>query len=137
MNLSERARATQSVIDKYRTKRFDWSGSHCLRLARSQGIALGHKLPPIPVFRSAFSAQKALKKRGFDSVSDLLDSFFPRLPAPAYAIVGDLVTLPGDGMEAIFIADGLGNLIGWHEAGGEELSNVSFAAGEIIGSWRL
>ncbi|MFC3097383.1 DUF6950 family protein [Alteraurantiacibacter palmitatis] len=137
--LAERARRTEDVIERHRTKPFSWMGANCIRLARAQAVALGHKLPPVPPFRSALSARRALATRGAKSVGELLDKYFPRLPAPAFAIAGDLVTLPGeDGeLEAVMIADGLGNLYGWHGAGNDRIVTVKLAMGGAIAAWRL
>ena len=138
MNLSERARRTQTVIDRFRDKPFDWAGANCIRLARWQGKALGHELPPVPMFRTAIGAKRALKKQGCESVEDLLDKYFNRLQAPSYAMVGDLVTLPSDDdLVSVMIADGHGCLIGWHDANPTGLSNVKFAEAYIGAAWRL
>ncbi|MBX7496756.1 hypothetical protein K3172_12895 [Qipengyuania sp. 6B39] len=144
MTLAERAARTQTVIDRFRGKPFRWEGANCIRLARAQAVALGHDLPPVPQFRSALGAKKALDKRGFASVSAMLDHYFEQLPAPAFAIVGDLVSLPvdpehaGAGMDAIAIADGLGNLLCWHAATNfEKLEVVKFAMPDAVKAWRL
>lgn len=138
MNIPARAKATQGVIDKHRDKAFDWAGANCIRLARAQGKALGHSLPPVPLFKTPTGALRALRKQDCASVTDLLDRYFVRLPAPSYAVVGDLVSLPAEGpLEAICIADGLGNLIGWHDSDLSRLSNIKFAAGDAQAAWRV
>ena len=138
MNLAERARLTQTTIDRIKEKPFSLAGANCIRLARFQGKALGHVLPPVPVFKTPTGARRALKKQGCDTIADLLDKYFTRLPAPAFAVVGDIVTLPSDdGLEAVMIADGQGCLIGWHDVNPYALSNVKLADAHIQGAWRV
>ena len=136
--LAERGARTQKIIDRFEKRPFSWAGAHCLKLAAAQGKAMGHKLPPLPMFRSALGAKKALAGRGVQDVPGLLDQFFMRLPAPAFMWIGDLCALPGEhGLDAICIADGQGNLWGWHGTDLSRLSAIKFASGDIIASWRL
>jgi len=141
MNLAERAAATDSVLARYRGKPFSWSGANCIRLARAQGVTMGHNLPPVPLFRTPLGAKRALRAQGVDSVEALLDRYFVRLPAPAFAWVGDLCVLPEEpgagGLAAVCIADGQGNLLGWHEANPDGMSTIKFAAGDVRAAWRL
>jgi hypothetical protein len=140
LTLNLRARATADVMARF-DKPFSWQGANCIRLAREQGEALGHSLPPVPAFRTALGARRALQKRGAETVADLLDQFFSRWEAPAFARVGDLCILPpeadGDGLEAVCVADGMGNLFGWHGSDPTRLSAIKFAQGHVLVAWRL
>ena len=99
---------------------------------------MGHAPPPVPLFRSALGAKRSLKKQGCETIADLLDKYFTRLPAPAFALVGDLVLLPSDdGLEAVCIADGHGCMIGWHDAYLDGLSNIKMAEADVAAAWRL
>ena len=142
MNLHQRACATEKVLEQFRNRPFSWSGAHCIRLARAQGAAMGHNLPPVPRIRSAIGARRALAARGADSVTGLLDQFFPRHPAPAFMLIGDLCVLAGaeehGGLEAVCIADGQGNLFGWHAVTDfRRLETIKFADSAIAAAWRL
>lgn len=141
MNLAERAIRTEGVLARFRDKPFDWAGANCIRLARMQADAMGHAVPPVPVFRTALGAKKALAKKGAASVTELLDQFLPRLPAPAFMLVGDLCVLRGDpsagGLEAVCIADGQGNVFGWHDDKPDGLAAIKFAQADITASWAL
>ena len=141
MNLAERAARTEQVLARFRDKPFDWAGANCIRLARAQAVALGHELPPVPLFRSALGARKALAKQGVESVAGLLDKFLPRHRAPAFAVIGDLAIGPAaeaHGLEAVGVLDGYGNLFGWHEASGfQRLETIKFAHADIVAAWRL
>jgi hypothetical protein len=139
MNLAERAAATDAVVRKFRNKPFDWrTASTCIHLARAQAVALGHTPPPVKRFYSALGARRALRDKGFETVTDLLDATFPgcRIP-PAAMLVGDLAVLPGaDGIDAVVICGGT-KMLGWHEAGGNTLAVIDVSRGDIAAAWRL
>jgi|GEM_PF-2103072 len=136
--LAERGTRTQATIDRYFEHPFSWRGAHCIKLTAAQAKAMGHKVPPLPVFRSAVGAKKALAKRGVSSVTELLDQHFTRLPAPAFALLGDLCVLPGEeGLDTVCISDGQGNLWGWHGADPSRLSAIKFAGDSITAAWAL
>src|SRR3546814_2814098 len=76
-----RKEATQAALDKFKGLPFDWSeGRHCVRLAHFHLRQMGRKPPTLPRIRSALAAKKALKERGWASVSDMLDSILVRIP---------------------------------------------------------
>ena len=143
MDLAERATRTEAVLMRYRDRPFAWSGANCIRLARAQASALGHDVPPVPRFRSSLGAKKALARRGAASVTELLDQFLPRLQAPAFMLLGDLCVLRGDpagndaGLEAVCVADGHGNLFGWHDDKPEGLAAIKFAQADITAAYGL
>ena len=141
LSLAERAARTESVLARYRSRAFAWDGASCIHLARAQAVAMGHKVPRLRPIRSAIGARRALIAQGFDRVEDLFDSLFPRVTALAM-LIGDICAVPGEdddgqGFPALFIADGVGNLIGWHAADPSHLVPVKYALGEVTGAWRL
>lgn len=143
--LALRAVQTEMVIEALRDVPFNWNGASCIHLARAQAFALGHQVPCVPRFKTARGAMRALKKQGAASVAELLDQWFPRHPAPAFARVGDLVLLPGENdagerdemWDSVFIADGQGNLFGWHGSQPDRLSVVKWAQADALAAWRL
>ena len=136
MNLHERVIATDKVVAKFRARPFDWSKrATCIHLARAQARALGHRPPSIPDIRSAIGARRALAQLGHETLSGLLDAMFPRI-APASALPGDLVVVPGEeGFESIGIAAG-GAILMYH-ADADGLVPVKEALGSVTGAWRL
>lgn len=137
LDLHARAAATAPVANKYRLRPFDWSKrATCIHLARDQLVAMGHRPPPIPMFRSALGAKRALHKAGFATVEALLDSLLPRI-APASMVVGDLALLSGSaddrGFECIVVSAG-GKVMGWHEADPSGLMNLIVT--DFIAAWR-
>lgn len=145
MNIALRGSATQAVVDHFRARPFDWAGASCIHLAQAQALALGHAVPPVPKFRTAAGALRALKKQGAESTAALLDQWFERHPAPAFARMGDLVLLAAEDdagereerLAAIGIADGLGNIFSWHAANPAGLSQIKWAHAAIVAAWRL
>jgi len=136
--LVQRAAATTATMAKYHTKAFDWrSRATCIHMARFHLRQLGHTPPPIPDFRSALGARKALEKTGFADLSALLDSLLARI-APAAVLVGDIVILRGDeGFDSICIWAG-GKFLGWHgdDPGGIK-PQMALDPANIIGAWRV
>lgn len=144
MNLAERADALTRVLIKYRDKPFDWAGANCIRLARAMAVEMGHEVPPVPLFRSPLGAKRALAKQGAATVEELLDKWFPRLSAPAFAMMGDLVSLPADpesaegrmGLSAIGLVDGQGHLFAWHQDC-ECMTTIRMFEADTGAAWRL
>ena len=140
-----RGLVTESVLELVRESPFDWAGANCIRLARAQAAAMGHDVPKVPNFKSATGALRALKKQGANSTTELLDQWFDRHPAPAFARVGDLVLLAGETDEgepdetlgAIGIADGRGNVFAWHPDKPDGLAVIKWAQGNIIAAWKV
>lgn len=115
MNILERRDATQKTLDWFATRPFDWRKSAtCVHLVRRQLIHLGHKPPPMKSFRSALSAKRALKEKGWADLTEMMNSVLPRI-APARAIVGDIVELPSehDTFGALCVATGNGRIMGY------------------------
>src|SRR3546814_14237509 len=96
---------------------------------------MGQKPPTPPCIRSALAAKKALKERGWASVSDMLDSILVRIP-PAMMQLGDVATVEGDqGLDALFVCAGPNRSFGWRGAdAGEVVLEVTF--GQVNGSGR-
>lgn len=136
---------TEAVIEALRDVPFNWDGASCIHLARAQAFALGHPVPRVPRFKSARGALRVLRRQGAGSVAELLDQWFERHPAPAFARIGDLVLLPGenargerdDRLGAICIADGVGNLFGWHPGKPDGLAVIKWAQADAVAAWRL
>lgn len=135
IDLALRAEATRRTMEAFRHRPFDWaSGATCLHLARAQMVNMGHSPPPIPPLRSAVGALRALRRRGYDSVSALLDSLLPRV-APARMLVGDLAIIEGDErMECIVVSAG-GKMLGWHQDGEGGMQNLIVT--HFLAAWRL
>lgn len=135
--LATRQQATQATLDRFRGKTFDWSaGITCVHLARTHLRNMGHRPPGLPRFRSALAAKKAMKERGWASVSDMLDSMLPRI-APAQMLLGDLAVVEGDaGMDSIMVCAGPLRVFGWREDH-PGLVVLGVTMDEISGAWRL
>ena len=129
--------ATERTLAKYRTRPFDWrTRSTCIHMARFHARGMGHRPPPVPSFRSAIGARRALASTGHASVTELLDSLFDRI-APAAMLVGDLAVVPGeDGWDAVMIHAGA-QLLGWHEDGDGGIVPVVPDLSAVSAAWRL
>lgn len=135
--LERRKRATERTIARYRRKAFDWaSGITCVHLARFHLRNMGHRPPGMPRFRSPLAAKKAMRERGWASVTEMLDSILPRI-APAQMLLGDIAVLPGDaGMDSVMICAGPRRLFGWRE---DQPTAVMLGVrlDEVAAAWRV
>jgi hypothetical protein len=139
--LDRRREATQATVDKFKGLPFDWSeGRHCVRMAHFHLRQMGWRspeLPTIPRVRSPLAAKKALKDKGFDSVTEWLDSILERIP-PAMMLLGDIAVTPGDhGLDAILICTGDRGVLGWLPDGSEAVVMLDCNLDDITGAWRV
>lgn len=131
-----RQEATAATLAKFKGRPFDWSeGWHCLKLAHFHLRQMGRRPPSLPRIRSALAAKKALQARGFASVTALLDSLLPRIPA-ARLRLGDLAAVPGsDGLDSVMVYVAPHRLLTWLPDGSEAtLCDVDPA--DFTGCWR-
>jgi hypothetical protein len=136
--LIRRKDATEATLARYRGKAFDWSkGITCVHLARCHMRKMGHTPPPMPRFRSAFAARQAMTERGWNTVSEMLDSILERIP-PSRMLLGDLAVAPSDegGMGSIMVCAGPHKLMGWREDA-PELVMLDVTLDQLEGAWRL
>ena len=112
MNIVNRVEITQKTLDKYRGKPFEWGKRDCLRMARTQLIGAGYKVPRIPNYSSAKTAFRRLREAGFESIEDMLANYCLDIPS-SLILPGDLATVRGDNeLSAIVISTG-GKFIGF------------------------
>lgn len=132
--LVTRVDVTNATRLKYLKKPLDWGDADCLHMVRSHVVKFGHALPKIPRYNSPTSAIRALKKAGFDDLGDVMDSILPRT-SPSSALVGDVMLMEGNnGLDALVILVGGGNVMGWHEDAG---GLVTIIPTEIKAAWSV
>jgi len=117
--LERRVVATQKTLDDWKDRPFDWAtGSTCLRLAVEHLRRMGYR-PPLSragTFKTALGAKGALARAGVGNLGEAVDLLGLEHIAPAMAIVGDLVELPGEApFGALTVALGNGRVLGFHQ----------------------
>ena len=133
-----RTEAAQKTLDVWSKRPMKLGTSDCVRMVAAHLRLLGYKvkLPPSGSYRTAASALKALKAAGFASVEEALDGQGLERIAPAAAIVGDILMLPGvDRLGGLTVALGNGRVVGWHEevpGGAAVLQPI-----EYVTAWRV
>jgi len=138
-DLIRRRIAVEKTLARYRPKRFDWrTGVTCIHLARFHLRAMGHRVEGVPRIRSALAAKRALRERGWDTVTAMLDSKLPRI-APAQMLLGDLCTVEGEGgLDSVMICAGPLKVMGWHaEHGGFVVYDGDTILAELTAAWRV
>jgi hypothetical protein len=138
MNLKERADRTTDVIERFRDKPFAWgTRGNCIHLAKAQAKAMGVRTRAVPKFSTYAGAVKALKSTGHNSLEELLDWYFPRIPS-AKMIVGDIAMLPGLApFNALVIAAGGQKVLGWHESDMSRMWPIEVTKAEIVAAWAV
>jgi hypothetical protein len=139
--LERRVAATTATQKRFEGKAFDWSKqSTCIHLLRFHAAQMGHKMPIVPRFRSALGAKKALQAEGVETLPELMDKFFPRIPA-SQMLCGDVAAFPGDDgvFDALMIYGQLRACIGWHQdADGCQIARLTDDGYRLcLGAWRL
>lgn len=135
--IEKRVAAVMATERKFRDKPFNWRmAATCIHLVRFHAAQMGHKVPPVPKFRSALGAKKALLTTGFQTLPALLDSKFERIP-PAFMRVGDILAMPGDeDWHGLVIKGDKTKFLGWHEeAPGCTIMEVDVS--QAFAAWRL
>ncbi len=137
-DLIRRRIAVEKTLARYRPKQFDWRrGITCVHLARFHLRAMGHRIEGVPRIRSALAAKRALRSRGWNSATEMIDSKLPRI-APAQMLLGDLCAVAGtDGLDSLLICAGPLKLLGWHaEHGGFVTYSGETILAELTAAWR-
>jgi len=115
--LERRVAATRATQARFAGRAFDWRRSAtCLHLIRFHAARMGHSLPIVPRFRSALAARRALAAEGVETLPELMDKYFPRIPA-SQMLTGDVAAFPGDegGFDGLMVYAQLRAFIGWHQ----------------------
>ncbi|MGV3481488.1 MAG: DUF6950 family protein [Sphingobium sp.] len=116
--LQRRKKATQATMDRFAGKAFAFGSVDCAKMAAFHLKQLGVKvrLSRAGQYGSAAGAAGALRRLGFATLVEAVDGTCRRLPSPAYAMIGDLVSFPSDhAIGALGIVLGNGNMLAFHE----------------------
>lgn len=137
-DLEQRRTIAQAALDTYRDQPFTPGKFDCVRLAAFVLRERGHKprLGRGGSYKTMLGGYRALRRAGFETLAEALDSLgLMRIP-PAAALPCDIILIPGpapyDGV--LQVAVGNGRTIGYHEDldGAEVLQPVEF-----IAAWRV
>lgn len=133
-----RKEATESTLKHWRGVTFDWSQpSTCVHLAHSHLTNFGYDLPEIPQFDTPLAAARAMRERGWDSVSNMLDQFLVRRRCAAEMRLGDLAVVEASGgLDAIFICAGPLEVFGWREDN-PDLVLMNISLDQIQAVWEV
>lgn len=137
--LVRRADAAKATYARFRGKAWSWkSGITCVHLARFHLRQMGHRPERLPRLRSRIAAVRALRERGWETVSDMLDAQPGLLRiTPAEMVIGDLAVVEGsqDGLAAVLVCAGPHKLLGWREDA-PALVVLDIELAEISAAWR-
>lgn len=142
-NLERRQAATEKTRKAFAKKPFKLGKFDCAKLTLSHLRAMGEPVKArVAPYSSPKGALRAVKSLGFDSIADLLDHHFVRVPW-SRALVGDVLLLPDtldqDGEHAVAIgslavAMGGGRALMYHpDAEGAVTAKVL----DAVTAWRI
>ena len=136
--LERRVAAAQQLLDEWKGRPFSWkNGGHCARMVADHLRRMGYT-PPLakagPIV-SALSAKRALVRLKVATLADAIDLVgLPRI-APAAALVGDIIELPGEGeLGCMTVALGNGRTLGFHQ---EATGAVVLQPVQYVSAWRV
>jgi hypothetical protein len=132
-----RVAAAQATLDRYKDIPFEWGRFDCARMVAHLLRQAGYRpnLSAGGAYRSLFGAKKALKKAGFDTLAEALDSLGLERISPAACVAGDIIQWPSENeLAALGVALGNGRMIAYHPdaSGAVVLQPVEFVA-----AWRV
>lgn len=115
MNLMERSRAAEALFKAWVDRPLRWGEADCVLMAADMFRRLGVPSPlkTAPKWRGPRTALRALQRKGCATLFDAVDMHAGRLPAPLFAMAGDIVALPSDdpAMPALAVCIGPDGLI--------------------------
>lgn len=135
--LVKRQRAVEATQARFQGKAFAWGAVDCAKMVAFHLKRLGHKvtLSKAGAYKTAASAQAALRRLGYATLPDAMDGYgFERI-APASALIGDVVSFASDhAIGALGIVVGNGNMMAFHEA---HSVPVIMSMNQIDTAWRV
>lgn len=117
--IERRVAAVEATRAHFAGRPFQWGKVDCAKVVAWHLRKMGH--PSIGIakagtYRTALSAKRAMKRWGVGSLSEALDKAGLAQIAPAAALPGDIVRLPGtDTFDALAIVAGNGAVLAFHE----------------------
>jgi hypothetical protein len=141
-NLELRQQAAQATLDHFQGKSFSFAdGNDCAKMALFCLRKLGVRIPIAKAgsYKTVASARAALKRLGVNSLPELMDKYFERIP-PASALPADLIELPGRGasLGALSVFLGFDVALVFHEDTNTAVAGrITYEPGaEPLGAWR-
>ena len=132
-----RVAAAQATLDRFKARPFRFGTNDCARMVAFHLKKLGVpvRLAKAGSYRSILGATRALRALGYASLGEALDGHGLSRIAPAAAIVGDIVELPGEPpFGALAVVMGNGRALAYHQdaAGAVVVQPTAYVA-----AWRV
>lgn len=133
----KRVAAAARTKAAFEGKPFKFGRYDCGQMVRRHLVHMGRPLKAAAkagTYHSLKGARSALKRVGYDSLIELMDDHFERVP-PAAAWAGDVIAMPGlEGPGALAVALGGGRVLGYHE---DAAGAVVLQPSEYVAAWRV
>lgn len=139
IEMIRRQQVAQAAVARFKGEPWQLGKNDCVRLAAFVLRKMGHRpqLGKAGTYTTGPGAMRALKRAGFDTLAQALDSIGLQRIAPAEALAADIIMIPGeaplDGALTMAIGTNM-RVLGFHEDMGtaEILQPV-----EYLAAWRV
>lgn len=110
-----RQRVTRLTMIRFSARPRKWGSADCIAMGRFHLAKAGVTVPAMPQYKSLKGALTALKRRGCDTLEQLVDTLgLERIPA-AMMRMGDIAVFPHpSGLDTLAIAEGQ-MMFGYHD----------------------
>lgn len=142
-NLIERVDNTQKTIDYWQSQTFEWGTADCGQMVgwHLEQAGISTPLKDARAYTTEIGAKRAMKALGANSMEDFIDRLgFERI-APASAIVGDVIGLPGgtpdEEWTALGVHLGTDRILAFAAAEGDVARVHSGSASVATIAWRV
>jgi len=132
-----RLRAVEAAQAQFAGQRFRLGKVDCAALGAALLAPFGWSLPALGGYSTELGAKRKLMRLGVHDMAALIDVVGLERIAPASALLGDLMFMPGEGKHAIgalTVAMGNGAMLGWH---GDHEALVSMRAEAVTAAWSV
>lgn len=130
----QRCLVTQATRDAFADRNFCYGKADCLVMVHTHLTGFGYALPPLPAYRGASGAAKALAAQGAESLIDLVSRYLQPIP-PAFMLPGDVLAAEGKPFDSLAIHSGQ-LLFGWTEWQ-PQLVNFTIDPTGVQRAWRV
>jgi hypothetical protein len=138
MRAPTKGHAAQACVDRFGDRPFELGKRDCVRLAAHLVRARGVKTPMLKGLRysTLAGAIRALGQTGFADLAEGVDALGLQRIAPARAVTGDLIAMPGEDGDpfgcVLTVAVGNGRVFGFIEGRAQAVVPKAFVA-----AWRV
>ena len=135
--MERRHAAIEATMARYRDRPFEWGKVDCARVAAFHLKQLGFKIliSKAGAYRSAATAQSALKRMGYVTLAEMADGIGLTPIAWSRMKLGDIAEVPSEhSIGSLLLYAGNGNCFGFHQ---DHPGLVTLQPTQILRAWSV